>query len=264
MKASLSRLLYVITSNLITFLIVKAPQGAFFICRFSCYCFVLLLLCKIRENKKRFLLAKNDDKPVSPVDDELDTEATQIVAPVDDDATQIAEVSTEVFDAVALANASTAQTPVLDIDALFGVNGPAEGKIFELSRSCTIGRSPLNDIIVKEDSVSSFHAEFEKQEKRWVVRDLGSSNGTYVNEHFVEDERVLRNRDTLRLGSIEFLFNPDEDPFPDYEEEFTSSDVKTEAKKEAKPEVSSKNKITIWIAIGVGVLVTIGAIIALV
>lgn len=55
-------------------------------------------------------------------------------------------------------------------------------------RSVRLGRSIENDVVIADPKVSRFHALFEWNGSGFSVRDLGSSNGTYVN-----DERVLGN-----------------------------------------------------------------------
>lgn len=66
-------------------------------------------------------------------------------------------------------------------------------------RSCSIGRSPDNDLALVEPSVSQRHAEIVYEDGRWWVRDLGSTNGTVVSGERIESreiEGVLR----IRLG----------------------------------------------------------------
>ncbi|MBX5492722.1 MAG: FHA domain-containing protein, partial [Chloroflexi bacterium] len=59
----------------------------------------------------------------------------------------------------------------------------------------TIGRVSGNDIILPETGVSRQHARIEYDGTRLVVVDLGSLNGTYVNDERVEQARELRNGD---------------------------------------------------------------------
>ena len=77
----------------------------------------------------------------------------------------------------------------------------------------TIGRSPDNDVIVKDDMVSRRHAVFEKDaEGSLRIRDLKSFNGTYLNERRVRDEPVEL-WDAVRVGRTKlFLVERDETP----------------------------------------------------
>ncbi len=73
-----------------------------------------------------------------------------------------------------------------------------------------IGRDPAAAIPLERDSVSRHHAELVRSgEDHWMVRDLGSTNGTFVNERPVEpgdDGEALRNGDQLRFGDVVFKF----------------------------------------------------------
>jgi hypothetical protein len=70
---------------------------------------------------------------------------------------------------------------------------PAEG--------CTLGRAPACDIVVNRLTVSRFHARIEFNGMRFVVQDLESANGTFVNEHAIHQPTVLRDQDVIGLGS---------------------------------------------------------------
>jgi len=64
----------------------------------------------------------------------------------------------------------------------------------------TLGRDASNDVVLVDPAVSRLHAVLERSDDRWVVRDLGSRNGTYVNGVRIPAERVLFRDDQLRLG----------------------------------------------------------------
>ncbi|MGM0574605.1 MAG: GGDEF domain-containing protein [Myxococcota bacterium] len=68
-----------------------------------------------------------------------------------------------------------------------------------------IGRDPGNHIVVEVDSVSRRHARIEADGDRRVVLDLGSTNGTYVNDQLV-DRAVLRSGDLIRVGDVIFKY----------------------------------------------------------
>src|SRR3954467_9525871 len=67
----------------------------------------------------------------------------------------------------------------------------------------TLGRNPTNDFRVSDPSVSSFHAELMVQGEEIRVRDLGSTNGTFIDDHKIE-EGMLKPENFLRLGNVRF------------------------------------------------------------
>ena len=73
-----------------------------------------------------------------------------------------------------------------------------------------VGREPGSAILLERDSVSRNHAELVRSEAdRWTVRDLGSTNGTFVNERPVEageEGEALRNGDQVRFGDVVFKY----------------------------------------------------------
>lgn len=66
-----------------------------------------------------------------------------------------------------------------------------------------IGRNPTNDFRVPEASVSSFHCEISLEKKTITVRDVGSTNGTFVSGTRIR-ESLLATGQILKLGSAEF------------------------------------------------------------
>jgi hypothetical protein len=64
-----------------------------------------------------------------------------------------------------------------------------------------LGRNPTNDFRVSDPSVSSFHAELIVENDVVRVRDLGSTNGTFLDDARIE-EGVLTPQNTLRLGNV--------------------------------------------------------------
>lgn len=94
---------------------------------------------------------------------------------------------------------------------LIVTNGPQEGSLLPLLRSTlTIGRtSPKADweICLTDPSVSRPHARMQSVEGTWIVYDLSSANGTFVNGTPVSEKgRALRDGDVLTFGSTVTLF----------------------------------------------------------
>jgi hypothetical protein len=72
------------------------------------------------------------------------------------------------------------------------------------ARLTTIGRSPECDCIVGDPTVSRRHAQLHRQDERWIIRDLGSRNGTWVNGMRVTEETEVRPGDRISFGTTAF------------------------------------------------------------
>ena len=84
------------------------------------------------------------------------------------------------------------------------LNEGLTGQSFELkSDKTTIGRVEDNSFQLAVGSVSSHHCEILMQGNEVVVRDLSSTNGTFINGQQVTKEAVLKPGQTLRLGQVE-------------------------------------------------------------
>jgi FHA domain-containing protein len=94
---------------------------------------------------------------------------------------------------------------------LVGLSGPSRGESFavRIGRN-VLGRDKRSDIVVNDDQASSHHADlvFRPEERRFILMDHNSTNGTYVNEIEIEPRRDLIARDIVRIGSHRFLFMP--------------------------------------------------------
>ena len=70
-----------------------------------------------------------------------------------------------------------------------------------------LGRNPDSDIVIEHDAaVSGTHAKFEYLGRAWFVLDLGSRNGTDVNDTRIAASHRLRDRDKLKIGNTAFVF----------------------------------------------------------
>ena len=74
----------------------------------------------------------------------------------------------------------------------------------------TIGRDPQNDLVIHHPTVSRYHARVERKEGSFVLTDLGSTNGTYVNGKQITAPFTLRTGDTIRIGSHLLVLNINE------------------------------------------------------
>ena len=84
--------------------------------------------------------------------------------------------------------------------------GPNAGSRFVLgARITTIGRHPDSDIFLDDVTVSRRHAEIVQQPDGFVVRDVGSLNGTYLNRERIE-EATMPNGDEVQIGKFRLVF----------------------------------------------------------
>ena len=94
---------------------------------------------------------------------------------------------------------------------LIGLNGAARGESFpvRIGRN-VLGRDRRSDIVVNDDQASSHHADlvFRPEERRFILMDHNSTNGTYVNDAEIEPRRDLAPKDVVRVGSHKYLFIP--------------------------------------------------------
>lgn len=74
-----------------------------------------------------------------------------------------------------------------------------------------IGRADYNDIIVVDESISTAHAKLQRREGVWILVDLDSTNGTFVDGERVTGEAPLSPGATVRLGDVSLVFEPTDD-----------------------------------------------------
>ncbi|MFN8531718.1 MAG: FHA domain-containing protein [Anaerolineae bacterium] len=80
--------------------------------------------------------------------------------------------------------------------------GPTVGRVYFLSDPIhTIGRENGNDIIIQDPEISRNHVRLRKSRNSYVVEDIGSTNGTYVNGMLIGEAHTLQVDDVLRLGT---------------------------------------------------------------
>jgi pSer/pThr/pTyr-binding forkhead associated (FHA) protein len=74
-----------------------------------------------------------------------------------------------------------------------------------------IGRADYNDLVIPEESVSTSHAKLQRRETVWVITDLGSTNGTFVDGERIAGEAPLSPGASLRFGEVLVMFEPTDD-----------------------------------------------------
>ena len=87
-------------------------------------------------------------------------------------------------------------------------DGQKWSDVFRLvpGRTVTIGRADTNKIVVREDKASRLHAEIFFTDENWMVRDLGSRNGTLVGDEPLQGDRRLEPGDVVHIASTELRF----------------------------------------------------------
>src|SRR5213593_1852012 len=74
-----------------------------------------------------------------------------------------------------------------------------------------IGRADYNDLVIPDPSVSTSHAKLQRREGVWVLADLESTNGSFVDGEQVKGEAPLAPGATVRLGDVQLVFEPSDD-----------------------------------------------------
>lgn len=88
---------------------------------------------------------------------------------------------------------------------LLVTGGPLTGTLLSLHQgSISIGRSPSSTLVLDDRYASSNHATLTLQGNGWVLTDLGSTNGTYVDEERLAGSVQLRPGATVRIGQTTF------------------------------------------------------------
>ncbi|MCG6931552.1 MAG: FHA domain-containing protein [Desulfofustis sp.] len=75
-----------------------------------------------------------------------------------------------------------------------------------IGQNVTIGRSESNDIVIDNLAVSANHARIESVSASFIIKDLGSTNGTFVNEQLVS-AHGLKNNDVILIGKHTLIFD---------------------------------------------------------
>ncbi|MFO7871946.1 MAG: FHA domain-containing protein [Kiritimatiellia bacterium] len=86
-------------------------------------------------------------------------------------------------------------------------SGPSKGKDFKVDRDeVVIGRSHDNAVPLGDPSVSGRHCVIERSGRKYVLRDLDSTNGTLLNNVRITEYR-LSPKDVIRVGANEMIFD---------------------------------------------------------
>jgi len=123
----------------------------------------------------------------------------------------------------------------------------ADGGRLELKAGVVrIGRTPENDLVLNHPSVSSRHAELCEQQGEWILTDLGSTNGTSVDDREVERASLAAGA-RLRFGQVNVKFV----------QESTQQPQRTQAM--AVPRGDAGQRLW-WLGLGFALLLGAGAV----
>jgi hypothetical protein len=118
---------------------------------------------------------------------------------------------------VVAAPATKAKTQAFVLDSMGGpgslqllgwiipLQGSQRGELFTLVPVTSIGTDPKCNVVLNDKFISSRHAEIKAENGVWVLRDSGSTNGTYVNNRRV-DRHELEDNDFIKFGSAMLKF----------------------------------------------------------
>jgi pSer/pThr/pTyr-binding forkhead associated (FHA) protein len=118
---------------------------------------------------------------------------------------------------IPLTDADTEEMSVDDVTAVENLpqgsamllvqRGPDAGSRFLLDTEVvTVGRHPDSDIFLDDISVSRRHATFTRTANGYVISDLGSLNGSYVNRDRIDSDVILSGGDEVQIGKYRLIF----------------------------------------------------------
>jgi pSer/pThr/pTyr-binding forkhead associated (FHA) protein len=91
--------------------------------------------------------------------------------------------------------------------ALRVTRGPLAGEVWTLDgKEIVAGRSADCSLFLDDITVSRNHAKFTEINGEWFIEDLGSLNGTYVNNKIIEEKVELANQMEIQIGKFRFGF----------------------------------------------------------
>jgi FHA domain len=101
------------------------------------------------------------------------------------------------------------QAPMMALEVLDAAGSSlSAGTMLALEPASSIGRIAGNTIVVDDPHTSARHAELRFQRDQWWLRDLGSSNGTMLNDELVRAVVGVRPGDVIQCGRVRFRLVP--------------------------------------------------------
>ncbi len=106
-----------------------------------------------------------------------------------------AEQKTQAF----MLDAAGSGSPMQLLGWLVPVKGPQRGELYTLAPVSLIGTDPTCTVVLADQYMSSQHAEIKAEGGTWVLKDLGSTNGTFVNDKRIDKQELVDN-DFVKFG----------------------------------------------------------------
>ncbi len=93
--------------------------------------------------------------------------------------------------------------------ALLAIGGDLNGTLFDIKPLTTIGRNADNTIILEFNGISRKHIKItEDDNDSHIIEDMGSKNGTFINNQKINKKKLLNKGDIIKLGSITLKYLP--------------------------------------------------------
>ena len=113
------------------------------------------------------------------------------------------------------AAATPTQPQVAPLASLLVRSGALKGRRLPVKVPVVnIGRAEFNDVVIADASVSTSHAKLQRRDDVWVLTDLGSTNGTFVEGERLSGEVALTPGTTVKFGEVAVLFEPLDESVP--------------------------------------------------
>ena len=91
-------------------------------------------------------------------------------------------------------------------------SGPLKGQRYQIKTPVlNVGRADYNDLVIPDASVSTSHAKLQRREGVWMLVDLESTNGTFVDGDKITGEAPLAPGAMVRFGDVQVVFEPTDD-----------------------------------------------------
>lgn len=124
---------------------------------------------------------------------------------------RIAQVALRELVVIGRIEAAQSQKSGRSAQAALIVRSPANASLdrearIPISSYTTVGRSPDNTLMIDDSFTSSAHAEVVRDTDGWSVRDLSSTNGTYVNDQQIFAPTAIESGDLVRFGHVVLEF----------------------------------------------------------
>ncbi|GGC78596.1 FHA domain-containing protein FhaB [Tersicoccus solisilvae] len=101
-----------------------------------------------------------------------------------------------------------AAPPRPQVRRLVVVEGPQEGTVIDLSGPVMMGRAQESTLVLEDDYASGRHARLFPQGSRWFLEDLGSTNGTFVNDQQLTRAVPIEPGTPIRIGKTVIELRP--------------------------------------------------------